>query len=187
MRASFERLLGVAIVLAFGVGFASQANAEGMYIGGAYSWATLRIEDVNLDLVKDNASAYKLFLGYELPQFLGLEVGYIHFGSYDVGGHGEHEGSTGTLSSTGWTAGLTGRIPLGSLFTIYGKAGYFFWDAQVKAAKSIGDLAKSGNDLFYGGGLRLNLGNVSILGEYERFDSKELKNDLFSVGLRFAF
>jgi OmpA-OmpF porin, OOP family len=187
MHMSSRRIVVVAIVLVFGLGFATRAGAQGAYLGGAYSWATLSTEDVSVDLVKDNASAYKVFLGYEFPQFAGLEAGYIHFGSYDVAGNGAHEGTTGTLSSSGWTAGLTGRIPLGSILTIYGKVGYFWWDAEVKAAESIGDLAKSGNDLFYGAGLRLNIGKVSILGEYERFDSPELKNDLFSLGLRFSF
>jgi len=184
MRASSLKFLGVAVAVAVVLGFAASASAQGVYLGGAYSWATADIDNVDADLLDDNANAYKLFLGYEFPRFIGLEAGYVDFGSYDIGSQGE---PTGELSSTGWTAALTGYIPLGKLFTVYGKVGYFFWDAEVKAAEGIGDLADSGDDPFYGAGLRINFGKFSILGEYEMFDSDELSNDLFSLGMRLTF
>jgi hypothetical protein len=172
-----------AVVLA--LGFAADAGAQGVYVGGAYSWATLDIEDVDTDLLDDNASAYKLFLGYEFPKIVGIEAGYIDFGSYDVGEF-EDVGDS-TIDADGWTAALTARIPLGKLFTVYGKIGYFFWDAQLDAAEDVGDLTDDGDDPFYGAGVRVNLGKFSVLGEYEFYDANDFSNDLFSLGLRFTF
>ena len=184
MRASSLRLLSVAFALVLVIGFAADARAQGVYVGGAYSWATVDTEYVNADLLDDNASAYKLFLGYEFPRFLGLEAGYVDFGSYDISfaSQAAHE-----VSSTGWTAALTGYIPLGKFFTVYGKVGYFFWDAEFDAADDLGDLVDNGEDPFYGAGLRVNFDRFSILGEYEKFDSNELSSDLFSLGIRFTF
>ena len=185
MRASFLRIAGLAFAVALALGFAADAQAQGVYVGGAYSWATLDIEDVDTDLLDDNASAYKLFLGYEFEKFIGIEAGYIDFGSYDVGEF-EDVGDA-AIDADGWTAALTARIPLGKLFTVYGKVGYFFWDAELRAAENIGDLTDDGEDPFYGAGLRLNLGKFSVLGEYEFYDANDFSNDLFSLGLRFTF
>ncbi len=190
MRATTLKVLGLVTALVFVLGFAGDARAQGFYLGGAYSWATLDVEDVDAELLDDNANAYKLFAGYEFPQFLGLEAGYLDFGSYDVGNFEEMEDLTANADLSAWTAALTGRIPLGKLFTIYAKVGYFFWDAEVDLAEDFGDLidaTESGEDLFYGAGLRVNFGKFSILGEYEMFDGEHFKNDLFSLGLRWTF
>ena len=157
------------------------ASAQGAYIGGAYSWATLDVSDVNADLVHGRADAYKLFVGVELPEFVGFEVGYVSFGSYKVGEAGG--GTSGNLDSKAWTGALIGRIPIGPLLTVYAKVGYFYWDTQVEG-QTIGQLIRNGHDPFYGGGVRVNLGKLSVLGEYERFNRSQLKNDLFSLGLR---
>jgi OOP family OmpA-OmpF porin len=185
MRKSFVRIVGVAFVVALVLGFAADAQAQGVYVGGAFSWATLDIDEVDSDLFDDNASAYKLFLGYEFPKFVGLEAGYVDFGSYDVSELEEVGG--GKIEADGWTAALTGRIPLGKIFTVYGKVGYFMWDAALRAAEDIEDFGEDGSDLFYGAGVRLNFGKFSVLGEYELYDADEFGNDLFSLGLRFTF
>jgi hypothetical protein len=187
MRASFMKFTDVVIAVGLALGFAANAPAQGVYLGGAYSWATLDIQDVSSDLFDNNANAYKLFLGYEFPKIIGIEAAYVDFGSYDVGNLEEQESVAGTVDSNGWTAALTGRIPLGKLFTIYAKVGYFFWDAELKAAQNISDLSDSGNDPFYGAGVRVNFGKFSILGEYEMFDASDFKFDLVSLGVRWTF
>jgi OmpA-OmpF porin, OOP family len=186
MTRRFGGLVIVAIVVA-ALALAADAGAQGVYLGGAYSWATVGIDKHAADVIDDSANAYKLFLGYEFPEFLGIELGYTDFGSYKVGELGASTSQAGELTSNGWTGALTGRIPLGRPLTIYGKIGYFYWDAKVKAAHNIGELADSGGDRFWGAGLRINLGKVSILGEFERFDSEKITNDLLSLGLRFTF
>jgi hypothetical protein len=187
MRVTLKSL-AVAFAVVLLLGFAADSRAQGVYLGGAYSWATLDVQDVDANLLDDNANAYKLFLGYEFPKFIGLEAAYLDFGSYEVGDFEELEDLTVDADLSAWTAALTGRIPLGDLFTIYAKVGYFFWDAEFKAAEDIGDLTgESGEDLFYGAGVRLNFGKFSVLGEYEQFDGEDFKNDLFSLGLRWTF
>ena len=192
MKARYGKLLIAVLAVALGLGLAGEARAQGVYLGGAYSWATLHADDVDANLLDDNASAYKLFLGYEFPQILGLEAGWTHFGSYDVGNFEGFEDLTGEVDATGWTAALTARIPIGSLVTVYGKAGYFFWNSELDIPGDIGDvfgeLKEDGQDPFFGAGIRLNLGQVSILGEYERYSSSEdFDFDLFSLGVRLTF
>jgi len=186
------RVLGLVMAAAAGIGLAGEAQAQGAYLGGAYGWATLDVEDVDAELLDDNASAYKLFLGYEFPRVLGVEAGWVHFGTYDVGELEGFEDISGEVENTGWTAALTARLPIGSVVTVYGKAGYFFWNSELALSGEIGDvlgdLEEDGEDPFFGAGVRLNLGRVSILGEYERFvSSEDFDHDLFSVGVRFSF
>ena len=192
MIAKHGKLLVVLLAVALGIGFAGEARAQGVYLGGAYSWATLDVEDVDAELIDDNANAYKLFLGYEFPQILGLEAGWVHFGNYDVGNFEGFEDLTGEVTNTGWTAALTGRIPLGTLVTVYAKVGYFFWNSELDVAGDgsdlFDDLKADGEDPFYGAGIRVNIGRISILGEYERFSaSDDFDQDLFSLGLRLNF
>jgi hypothetical protein len=135
MRATLKtQVVVVAVVLLLGV--AADTRAQGSYFGGAYSWATLDVQDVDANLLDDNASAYKLFLGYEFPRFLGFEASYLDLGSYDVGSFEEQEDVVASVEGNGWTAALTGRIPIGELFTIYAKVGYFFWDAEIRRQRT---------------------------------------------------
>ncbi|MFZ5785254.1 MAG: outer membrane beta-barrel protein [Acidobacteriota bacterium] len=192
MQSHAVRAIVVIGVLLGTVALAGAASAQGLYIGGAYSWATTDIEDVNADLIDDNANGYKAFLGYEFPAVLGIEAGYVEFGDYDIGEFEGFEGSRGQFNSNGWTAALTGRVPIGKLVTVYGKVGYFFWDSELDIEGDLGDvigeLSEDGQDPFYGAGLRLNFGKISVLGEYERYDSSEdFNHDLFSLGVRFTF
>jgi OOP family OmpA-OmpF porin len=179
--------MGGVLVVLLAAGFAADATAQGVYLGGAYSWATADIEDVDANLIDDSANAYKFFLGYEFPQFIGVEAGYVDFGSYDIGSLEDESDPIGDVSSSGWTAALVGRIPLGQAFTLYAKVGAFMWDAEIEAAEDIGDLSGDGSDVYYGAGLRVNFGKVSIFGEYEMFDGEQVQNDLFSIGVRFSF
>ena len=181
--------LGVAMLAAmFVFGPADEVRAQGLYAEGAYSWSVLDTNDIDADLVDEDADAYKILIGYEYPQFWGLEVGYLSLGEYEFGeGIGE-EDPLGKVESSGWTAALTGRFPIGDSFAIFGKVGYFFWETDVRAVSSAWDLVGSGEDLFYGAGVQLRFAKYfSILGEYERFEAEELQSDLFSLGLRIGF
>jgi hypothetical protein len=134
----------------------------------------------------DHTSAYKLFLGYEFPKILGLEAAWVN-----LGGHHEwFQNTQGEMHTDGWTAALTGRIPIAEWFAVYGKVGYFFWNTRFDL--ETGDVIKAGSntgeDLFYGVGVRFNSGKLSFLGEYEHYRTIEQSDQkLFALAVRFTF
>jgi len=147
--------------------------------GGFYVGAGLGIFSVDESSFSESDTGFKLFGGWMFNQFVGGELEYIDGGTVREGNFG--------IDSTGLNASLKGNWPINEQFDVFGKVGYFFWDAEFDAASDLDDLVDNGDDPFYGAGLRINFGKFSILGEYEKFDSDELSNDLFSLGMRFTF
>ena len=176
-------LLG-AIVLVTGLGSSRPAAAQGFYLGGALSHAA-----INTTVVDQTRNSYKFFLGYEFPVFLGVEAAWVNFGKFDgtitaAGGSSR----VGYDAKTG-TAALTGRVPLGPLLTLSAKAGYMYWSTDVTLTGTATDPhfepgTDHGHDRFYGAGLRLNLGRLSLLGEWERYKLRDVDINAVSAGIR---
>jgi len=169
MRATSLKVLGLVIAIAVVLGFAGDAQAQGVYVGGAYGWTEIVIPVLGGSA--SHTDTYRLFLGYEFPKILGFEAAWVNLGS-----HRKWLNDTvGELHTGGWTAALTGRIPIVKWFAVYGKVGYFFWNTQFELEG--GDVMEAeghnGEDLFYGLGVRFNSGKFSFLGEYESYSKGE--------------
>ena len=171
----------------------SPAAAQGLYIGGAYSWASQSTDNPEFDdeVFEGDASAYKVVAGVEFGGFFGVEGSYTSFGTYDASELEGFDESPGEAQADGWGLALTGNIPIGRAFTFYAKAGYFFWDANVSGTDDFleqwGDAASDGDDPFYGAGLRVNLGKIGVFGEYERYVTDQFDFDLVNLGVRITF
>jgi len=173
-----------AVVLVASLGGSRPAAAQGFYLGGAASHAA-----INATVVDETRNSYKFFLGYELPVFLGFEAAWVNFGKFD-GVITSAGGSTrvGYDAKTA-TAALTGRIPLGDLVTLYGKAGYMYWSTDVALTGTATDPhfeagTDHGHDPFYGAGLRFNFGKFAVLGEWERYRLSDVDINAVSAGFR---
>lgn len=187
MRIVKSGFLVGAIALTAGLVSSQPATAQGFYVGGAFSHAA-----VNETVLDDTRNAYKFFLGYEFPKFIGFEAAWVNFGEFDdvITSQG---GSTrvGYDARTATTA-ITGRIPITELVTIYAKTGYMFWSTDISLTGSVIDPTfeegkDNGSDWFYGGGLRFNFGKFSVLGEWERYALNNVDIDVISVGARWTF
>jgi hypothetical protein len=173
-----------AIALAVVLGSSRTAAAQGVYLGGAWTHAA-----INVTVVDDTRNSYKLFLGYELPLFLGAEVAWVNFGTFD-GAITSAGGSTrvGYDAKTA-TAALTARIPLGDLVTAYAKAGAMYWSTDVTLAGTATDPhfevgTDHGRDWLYGAGVRLNFSTFSVLGDWERYKLRGVHLSAVSAGIR---
>ena len=177
-------LLVGAVVLAASLGSSRPAAAQGFYLGGAWSHAA-----INTTVVDQSRNAYKFFLGYEFPVFLGVEAAWVNFGKFD-GTITSAGGSTrvGYDAKTG-TAALTGRIPISPFTTLYGKAGYMYWSTDVSLSGTATDPhfvagTDHGHDPFYGAGLRFNFATLSLFGEWERYKLSDVDINMVSAGVR---
>ena len=74
----------------------------------------------------EDDTAYKFFAGYRLNRFLAFELDYIDLGepSGDV-----VPGFNVDSSVDGFAPYVVGTIPLGQYFEVYGRLGYYFYDA----------------------------------------------------------
>jgi Outer membrane protein beta-barrel domain len=182
LMAPMAILGGIALVA--GLGGARPAAAQGFYLGGSLSHAA-----INATVVDDSRNSYKFFLGYEFPVFLGVEAGWVNFGKFD-GVITSAGGSTrvGYDAKTA-TAALTGRVPIGSLVTLYGKAGYLYWSTDVSLTGTVTDPhfeagTDHGHDPFYGAGVRFNFGTLSVLAEWEKYKLRDVDINAVSAGVR---
>jgi OOP family OmpA-OmpF porin len=167
---------------------AAPASAQESYLGGTYSWTNL---DTSGNAGSNPTGAgYKLFIGHDFKNFLGIEAGYTDFGTLKGTASAAGSESAYSFNGTGWDVALTAHIPFGSVVGIYGKIGYLFWTTDLSSA--LADLqtgSSNGSDVFYAAGLRFNLGRiVALLVEYE-WDNlgDNTSMNLVNAGLRINF
>jgi opacity protein-like surface antigen len=157
-----------------------QQEVSGFYLGGGVGQFNAGIDDVDqvdntVDNWKDDDTAYKFFAGYRLNRFLGVELDYINLGkpSGNV-----VPGFNVDASVDGFAPYVVGTVPLGPYFEVYGRLGYYFYDANVNRTDALNnrvEFDEESQDLVWGAGIGANLGEkVNLRFEYERFDLQGL-------------
>jgi OmpA-OmpF porin, OOP family len=125
----------------------------------------------------------KLYLGGQFNQWLGMEVGYAHFGKMDRSG--------GETESQGINLSLVGTLPLSEAFKAFGKVGTTYGWTDISA-----DTGRTGSDngfgLSYGAGLGYDINpKTQVVVEWDRHDFNYVGGDagvdMYSVGMKFRF
>jgi hypothetical protein len=74
----------------------------------------------------------------------------------------------------GFAPYVVGTLPLGNIFEVYARLGYFFYDATVGVEDTLDnrvEFDEESEDLVYGAGVGANIGEkLNIRFEYEKFD-----------------
>lgn len=162
------------------------AADSGLFVGGSIGSATIddRFDGVNLDA---NTSAYRIVGGYQLGDLFGLEIGYQDFGDLDEIVLIGPVSSLTRISAEGWTAGGTLDLPLSDNVSLFGRAGVFFWDADVSIDGFSIDVPSDENP-YYGAGARLKVSsNLSLIGDWSRFELDDVDTDVISIGFQYRF
>ena len=144
-----------------GIGFGASDIDDSTSIGGT---------QVSMD---ENDLGWKLYGGMLITDNFGFEAGWTDLGDMNKAGV--------DVETEGFVVSGLASLPLGKTFSIYGKAGVFFWDQDINT------VSFDGEDLMYGIGARLRfLDQFHVRLEWERFDTK-LETDLISVtaGIQF--
>jgi opacity protein-like surface antigen len=162
------------------------AADSGFFVGGSFGSATIDdgFDDVNLDT---DTSAYRFVGGYQFSDLFGLEIGYQDFGDFDENLIISPISSLISISAEGWTAGGTLDLPLSDNFSLFGRGGVFFWEADV-SIDGFSINVPSDENPYYGAGARLKVSsNLSLIGDWSRFELDEVDTDVFSIGLQYRF
>ena len=184
-----RKLMVAALVFVFAgiAGTVVRADEKhGLYVGAGAGYGSQEF-DISTESFKDNTTSWKAFVGYRFMRFIGAEAAYVDFGkasdSLNFGGGNENI----DVKTHGETLEITGTLPLGSFFEVYGKAGYLWWNTDVNGTTNSN--SDSGNDPVYGAGARIIIAKkVGIRLEYEKFDIKDTKSVyLTTAGLEWRF
>ena len=165
----------LAVAAAAPAAYAQDENA-GWYIGGGVGQFNAQIDDVDdvdgtVDEWDEDDTAYKFFAGYRMNNFLAFELDYINLGepSGTV-----VPGANLDASVDGFAPYVVASFPLGQWFEVYGRLGYFFYDATLGVENELDgrvEFDEESEDLVYGAGVGANIGErLNVRFEYERFD-----------------
>jgi opacity protein-like surface antigen len=190
LTATLAALISVALAPA---AFAQeQQEVSGFYLGAGAGQFNANIDDVDdidntVDGWSEDDTAYKVFAGYRLNKFLAFELDYINLGKPSGS---VVPGVNVDASVDGYAPFVVGTLPLGRFFEVYGRAGYYFYDATTGVTDTLDnrvEFDEESEDLVYGAGVGANLGEkFNVRFEYEKYDLKGL-DDTDALWLTAAF
>jgi OOP family OmpA-OmpF porin len=155
--------------------YAQDADA-GFYLGGGVGQFNAQIDDVDdvdatVDEWDEDDTAYKLFGGYRLSNFLAFELAYLNLGEPSGA---VVPGRNVDASVDGFAPYVVGTIPLGNWFEVFGRLGYYFYDATYGVEDGAGgrvEFDEESEDLVWGAGIGTKIGErLNLRFEYERMD-----------------
>lgn len=182
----------------------STAGGRGMFGGtggGGMSWlpyttrgyvgASLGRADLDQDCAggfdcDDPDVSGKVFTGGMFNEWLGAELGWIHFG--------RAEGSGGRRRAHGLNLSLVGAIPVSPAFSVFAKLGTTYGWTRTSAAAATGVETGSENGFGLSGGVGASMDITpewSVMLEWERhrlkFAGGRDSVDLTTLGLKYKF
>lgn len=176
--------LVIGICFTFVLLFSANAFAQGFYLNASVGRS--EVDDIG-GLSFDEGTAYTLGAGYSIIENFAVEASYIDFGEFDDGTY-----PNWIISGDAVMILAVAKVPVTKLFTIYGKLGFFSWDAKVTEA-GWGKLASDdGTDITWAAGAMVNFTErVSVFGQYQVFDfdleGESVDVDNTSIGLQYHF
>lgn len=193
MRAT--KMFAAVVLVSSGLLAATQASAQGFYLGGSVGQSNADDGNAIPDLITSGTvdgkdTGYKIFGGYQFNQNFGLELAWIDLGKASYSGTFFGLPVTGgTVKTSGINISAVGTLPLGSGFALFGKAGLLAWESKqddVTAGVAFSN-KEDGTDLSFGIGASYDFTkNFGIRAEWERFKAVG-DIDLLSVGLVYKF
>jgi len=132
--------------------------------------------------IDDDDTGWKAYLGYNFVPWLGIEAGYIDFGSAskNFGGNNVH------LDLDGWEGFLVGTLPIGPV-DLFAKAGAIDLKSEIDTG-NFGTNEETDTKFAYGVGLAYNIGHWGLRVEAEGYDDNEVDDFYFlSAGVTYHF
>ncbi len=185
----------VALAVLLAIPVSAQAAGTYGYIGAGLGNSKFKVTDDGgfTALSRDESdSAFTLFGGAQVTPNLGVEVGYVDFGTlrnvYRITGV---DVTAEDKAYTVYFAG-TGRLPLGKLVSLFGKIGLSQAHSDITASSGGVSLGSSGykESLMAGIGAEFDLGSqFSLAVEYDDFGkvADDVKVKTWLVSGRYKF
>lgn len=188
-----QNAIVAAALLSTGIG---AAQAQSQFYLGAGLGPSRYDRDVAEGLITSGSvdrsdTGFKLFGGYQFSPNFALEAAYLDLGKARYSG--DFFGSPvvdGRVEVTGINLSGVLSAPLRPGFSVFGKVGLFFWDAEARdiTAGSPFSESQDGSDLSFGIGASYAVArNIGVRAEWEFFESVDADASLLSIGVEFRF
>jgi OmpA-OmpF porin, OOP family len=156
----------------------AEAEAGAWYVGAGIGQANSDFDTDSIAFISGTpidadgtSTAFKIFAGYQVGKYFGIEFGYIDMGEITATAPGP---DTYTAALSGFDAFVVGIWPISNEFSLFGKFGFIAWNSDLSVSLAGLGSAKdsfSDTDLAYGFGAQYNFSkNFGLRAEYEAFD-----------------
>ena len=146
--------------------------------GGFYVGASIGQFSVDESGFSESDTSFKLFGGWMFNQFIGGDLEYIDGGTVGEGDFG--------IDSTGFNVSIKGNWPVTEQFDVFGKVGYYFWDADIDVTGNSGQESTRRLHVSRHRAARFHR-ELGLIAEYQSFTVEEADSTLWSDGIVWKF
>jgi OOP family OmpA-OmpF porin len=160
---------------------AAAADDTGFYVGAGVGEATQ-----NDFAFHGSDTSFRLLGGYSFSRYLAAEAGYVDGGKQK----GNVGGLRATAASKGTFAAVIGKLPLGRYVSPYAKFGYVAYDSRNTLSNATQTVVESTSDedILYGGGLEVRLGDrFRLRADYEKIRVPDVAYDIYTLVATWQF
>ena len=183
--------LSALAALALTASMAARADVQpGFYMGAGVG--STKINDDGFDGIDfdDGDTGFKIFGGYTFNQNFAIEASYFDFG--EASGSFNDFGDTVNfdVGVSGLGAFAVGVLPLGDMFSLFGKLGYASYDIDAHVdivGVGSGSSSDSQSDMMYGAGAALSFGQFEARAEFEAINIDGGDANMISVSGLYRF
>lgn len=155
---------------------------ESVYVSAAIGSTSL---DESTDFpIDDDATAFRLGLGYSFGNDIALEANYVNLGEFTGNTGFNNNGISGEVDGLALSAVFT--LPLTNSLSATARGGIMAWESEITTPAF--RQKRDGDDVFYGLGLEASFTeNFVITGEWQRYELDDSEADVLFIGARFTF
>jgi hypothetical protein len=190
-----SRSIWCAVIVLAVVAVPCAAAERGFYVGAGFGVSSYDVRDFNEEYAdlrfEEDQFGLKLFGGYRFLGYLGVEAGYVDYGTvtrHEVSILRESEELRVAIDS--WDASIVGFLSLGKKVDLFGKVGAASWNADVRVTVD-GDSDednRSGTDLTYGLGIDFRFKKLGMRFEGDWLEIPDTGGAfLLSLNLTYSF
>jgi hypothetical protein len=162
------------------------AADSGLFIAGNIGKAELSENFDGFDVDTDS-TAYRFTAGWRFNNYVALEAGYQNFGSFGQTFNDAGESVSISLKADGFTIGGIANLPISDRYSLFARAGAFFWDGDGEINNTTAAKPEDTN-FYFGAGLQLRLTDqLAVTADGSHYDLDSTSSTVVSVGLYYRF
>jgi len=159
---------------------------KGLFIAASVGSAELSETFDEFDVDSDS-TAYRISVGWRLNDYFAVDGGYQNFGRFDQTFDDAGTPVDLSLKADGFTLGAIGSLPINDRFSLFARAGAFFWDGDAEI-NDVSAASPEETNLYFGAGARLALTEqLSATVDGSRYDLDGTNSTVLSIGLDYRF
>lgn len=159
---------------------------NGFFLAASVGSAELSEDFEGFDVDADS-TAYRITVGWRFSDYLAVEGGYHNFGDFDQTFDISGVPTEVSLKADGFTLGGVASLPLGDRWSLFARAGAFFWDGDADI-NNVTQASPEDTNLYLGAGARLALSDrLSLTADGSHYDLDDTSSTVLSVGFDVRF